>query len=170
MDIKWKDGKGNILNANKKGIKYLDAESNNKVEISKDEIKVVEIEDRLMNIYRDFNNDLIISVVIPKDKKKAAKRIYNEFDKTGKLLKGNTGTFLLDLILESSMVLGNPLVGGVLILFVGGLVLNIALYVIKNMLGEAAIILIRYLILAWIIYTLIQFILTLIKRKRLKEN
>ena len=66
MDIRWKDGEGNILNANEEKIIYLDADTDTKTVLRKEEVKKITIEDGLMNIFRDFENDLVLTIVIPK--------------------------------------------------------------------------------------------------------
>ena len=102
----WKDGEGNILNADSKCIKYLEAKDNVKTVLQKEEVKKITIEDGMMNVFRDFEDDLAVTIVIPKGQNRAAVRIYNEYDKTGKMLKRKSGSFLLDLYLESSIATG----------------------------------------------------------------
>ena len=71
MDIKWKDGEGNILNADSKCIKYLEAKDNVKTVLQKEEVKKITIEDGMMNVFRDFEDDLAVTIVIPKGQNRA---------------------------------------------------------------------------------------------------
>lgn len=163
MDVKWKDGEGNILNADDMKIKYLSA-NGEKYIISKDKIKKITIEDGLLNIFKDFDNDLELTVVIPKKNKRDAVKIFNEYDKTGKMLKRKTGNFLIDLILESSV--SNPIYGlsGII------LVLLILIRFVEAVFGEIALSVIRIAIISYVAYLIISYIFLRVKRKKLKEN
>lgn len=170
MDIRWEDGKGNILNANKEKIIYLDVDTNIKTKLTKEEVKKITIEDGLMNIFKDFENDLALTIVIPKKNKRDAVRIYNEYDKTGTILKGKSNNILLDLILESSMVVGNPFFGLTAIVFTAS-ILFLALTRILNLIfGDTGIIIARILIFGYIAYIAMSYILLRINRKRIKEK
>lgn len=165
MDVKWKDGKGNVLNANKDRIIYLYSDNKVKTIIRNDEIKKITLIDGLMHIFGDFEDDLILTIIIPKKHSRNATKIYNEYDKTGEMLKGKTGNFLLDLILESSVILGNPLIG---ITATIGIFL-ILLRVLEYFIGDIVLILARVLIIGYLIFSVMTYALVRIKRKKLKE-
>lgn len=171
MDIKWKDGNGNILNANKERIIYLDAETNIKTTLRKEDIKKITIEDGLLNIFKDLENDLVLTIVIPKKNKRSAVKIFNEYDRTGKIIKGKSNNFLLDLILESSVVTGNPFTGVlvmlVTIIFLFALIVTLPMYIFGEDLG---LLVSRILIIGAVVYTILSYIILRIKRKRLKED
>lgn len=169
MDIRWKDGKGNILNANKEKIKYLTSE-NEKTTLSKEEVKKITIEDGLMNIFTDFKNELALTIVIPKKNKRDAVRIFNEYDKTGKMLKRKTGNFFIDLILDSSVVTFNPFTGIIIIITLAIALLLLFVTIPMSIFGmDLGLIVSRVLIIGALAYTIITRILIRIKRKRLKE-
>jgi hypothetical protein len=170
MDIRWKDGNGNILNANNERIIYYEAETDNKIKITKEETKKITIEDGLMNIFRDFESDLVITIIIPKKSKKDAVKIFNDYDKTGKMFKGNTNNFLLDLILESSVIIGNPFAGVVAFGFIILISINLLLYFAKYMFGEVGIDIVRIMLFGYLIYSVISYVSLRIKRKHLKED
>lgn len=169
MDIKWKDGEGNFLNADNEKIKYLTSD-NIKTVIKKEEVKKITIEDGLMNFFIDFDNDLELTIVIPKGSKRDAVKIFNEYDKTGRLLKRNSGNFLVDLILDSSVVTFNPFTG-ILVIFTAIVCLFAILVTLPmGIFGEDLGILIsRILIIGAIAYTIISHIWLRVKRKGLKE-
>lgn len=170
MDIKWKDGEGNILNANDKNIKYLSASDNVKTSLNKEEVKKITIEEGLMNFFKDFENDLELTIVIPKGSKRDAVKIFNEYDRTGRLLKRNSGNFFVDLILDSSVVTFNPFIG-ILVIFTAIMCLFAILVTLPmGIFGEDLGLLIsRILIISAIAYAIISNIWLRIKRKRLKE-
>ena len=170
MDIKWKDGNGNILNANKNRIIYLDANTNIKTTIKKEEVKKITIEDGMMNIFKDFENDLELTIVIPKGSKRNAVKIFNEYDKTGTILKGKSNNFLIDLILESSVITGHPLTGIVAILFIVSIILLIATLIIYKIFGEAGMFVLRVIIFGYPIYAVMSYIYLRIKRKKIMER
>lgn len=165
MDIKWKDGKGSILNANKDKLIYLDVDTNVKTTIKREEVKKITIDDGLMNVFKDFKNNLALTIVVPKKSRRNAVKIFNEYDKTGTMLKRESSNFLLDLILESSVILGSPFLGIGVILFV----ILILFSVVVLLFGEIGLILARVLIFGYPIYLIISHILLRIKRKKLKE-
>lgn len=169
MDIKWIDGEGNVLNADNEKIKYLTSD-NIKTVIKKEEVKKITIEDGMMNVFKDFENDLELTVVIPKGNKRNAKKIFNEYDRTGRLLKRNSGNFFVDLILDSSVVTFNPFTG-ILVIFTAIICLfTILVSVPIFILGEDLGLLVsRILIIGAIVYTIISYIWLRIKRKSLKE-
>lgn len=162
MDIRWKDENGNILNANKERLIYFDAETNEKIKLKKEEIKKIIIEDGLMHIFKDFENDLALSILIPKKNKRDAVKIFNEYDKTGTILKSGSGDFLLNLILESSLIMGNPFFGIIVILFA----VAIFIIILSVALGEIGVIIARVLIIGLLIYYVLSYILLRIKRKK----
>lgn len=170
MDIRWKDGAGNILNANKERILYYETETDTKIKLTNEEIKKITIEDGLMNIFRDFENDLVLTIVIPKGHNRKAKKIFNEYDKTGRLLKRNSGNFFIDLILDSSVITYNPFTGILIILFLivalFAIIVNLPIFLLGEKLG---LLVSRILIISSIIYPVLSHILLRIKRKRLKE-
>lgn len=166
MDIRWKDENGNILNANKERLIYFDAETNEKIKLKKEEIKKIIIEDGLMHIFKDFENDLVLSIIIPKKNKRDAVKIFNEYDKTGTILKSGAGDFLLNLILESSLIMGNPFFGIIVILFA----VAIFIIILSVALGEIGVIIARVLIIGLLIYYVLSYILLRIKRKRRMEK
>lgn len=170
MDIRWKDENGNILNANNERLIYLDAETNEKIKFKKEDVKKIVIEDGLMHIFKDFENDLVLSIIIPKKNKRDAVKIFNEYDKTGTILKSGAGDFLLnfilDLIFESSLTTGNPFFGIMLILFI----VAIFIAILSIALGEIGAIIARVLIIGLPIYFVLSFILLRIKRKRRMEK
>ena len=170
MDIRWKDEEGNILNANNKNIKYLSAKDNTKTILKKEEVKKITVEDGLMNIFKDFENDLALTIVIPKRNKKDAVKIFNEYDKTGTMLKGKSSDFLLDLILESSVILGNPFLGIAVIIFIALILFAILTYILSIIFGDAGIIIVRFLVIGYPIYLVISYILLRIKRRKIKEK
>ena len=170
MDVRWKDDNGSILNANKDKIIYFDASTNTKTTIKKEEIKKIIIEDGLMNIFKDFENDLVLIIVIPKKNKRDAVKIFNEHDKTGQLIKRNSGTFFLDLILDSSVITHNPFTGILLILGGGVVLFALIVALLSSILGEeAGLFVSRILIVGAIVYAILSRILLRIKRRRLKE-
>lgn len=169
MDIKWKDGEGNILNANSEKIIYLNAKDNKKITIQKDKIKKITIEDRLMNVFKDFQNELIISIVIPKKNKRDAVKIFNEFDKTGEMLKGKSSHFLLNLILDSSFILGNPFIGIGATIFIGTILFLFITDIMGPIVQEVFLTLVRAILFGYPAYLLLSYIRTKIKRKRIKE-
>lgn len=168
MDIRWKDGEGNILNANKNRIIYLESSVNTKTIIKNEEVKKITIEDGLMNIFRDFENDLIITIVIPKKNTRNAVKIFNEYDKTGIMLKRKSGNIMLDLILESSVITGNPLTGILAFLFIALVVFSLLLKLLGIVFGEYGHMVARFLIAGSLIYVLISYIALRIKRKSKK--
>lgn len=170
MDIKWKDLEGNILNAEKERIIYLDVKNNVKTVIKNEEVKKIVIENGLMHIFKDFEDDLALSIVIPKKNKKDANKIFNYYDKTGKILKGNTGNFLIDLILESSLATGHPLTGVVAIFFLFSFSLLIVVSLLDKLLGNVGVIIARILIIGYPMYLIGLRIQTRITRKKLKES
>ena len=169
MDVKWKDGEGNILNADNEKIKYLDVKDNLKTVLKKEEVKKITIEDGLMNIFKDFDNDLEITIVIPKGSNRDAVRIFNEYDKTGTMLKGKSGDFLVDLILESSMV-GNPFLGITAFLFIFAVLLGISIRFATFMFGDIGITIVRIIFFGYPVYVLLSYILLRIKRKTIMEK
>lgn len=164
MDIKWKDGNGNILNADSDRIIYYEKETDNQIKITKDEVKKITIEDGLMNIFRDFKSDLALTIIIPKKNNKGAIKIFNNYDKTGKSLKGKSNNFLLNLVLESSV--SNPIFGLSGVAFV----LSVLIIFIRVRFGQIALDIMQILIIIYIIYSIALYILTKIKRKNLKES
>lgn len=170
MDIKWKDGQGNIINANKKRLIYLNVSNNVKTVLLKEEVKKIAIEDGLMNIFKDFENDLELTIVIPKGRSKDATRIFNEYDKTGAMLKGKSNNFLLDLIFESSMVAGNPFFGLSTIIFIVAVLLLILTRILSFIFGNVGITIARTLILGCIVYVILSHIFVRINRKRIMEK
>lgn len=167
MDIKWKDGNNNILNANSEVIKYLNSSNDKMIVLKKEEVKKIVIEDRLMNIFKDFENDLVLTIVIPKGKNRVAVKIFNEYDKTGKMLKGKSSNFLLDLILESSMIAGNPLFGITAFIFIGSVLFLVFMRILDKTFGNIGVEIARILILGYPVYLLLSYIFTRIKRKRI---
>lgn len=170
MDIKWKDGEGNILNASNEKIIYLNAKENKKTTIEKDEIKKITIEDRLMNVFKDFQNELIISIVIPKKHRKDAVKIFNEFDKTGTILKGKSNHTFLNLILESSLAFGTPFLGMGAIVLSALFVYRVIEHFAEPLFGDLWIILIRLIVFGYPVYLVLSYIVTKIKRKNIKET
>jgi hypothetical protein len=169
MDIRWKDGEGNILNANEEKIIYLDADTDTKTVLRKEEVKKITIEDGLMNIFRDFENDLVLTIVIPKGNNKNAVKIFNKYDKTGAMLKGKSSNFLLDLILESSMVAGNPFLGLIAIIFIVAVLLLGLTRILNIIFGDFGITIARILVFGSLAYVVIGNILVRINRKRIME-
>lgn len=169
MDVRWKDGAGNILNANNERIIYYESETDNKIKITKEETKKITIEDGLMNIFRDFESDLALTIIIPKKSKRDAVKIFNEYDKTGKMLKGKSSNLLLDLILESSVILGNPFLGLSLFLLIGSIIFLLLVYVLDFTFGDFGVAIVRVLSFGYIIYSVASYFLIRIKRKKLKE-
>lgn len=166
MDIKWKDENGNILNANNERLIYLDANTNEKTKLRKEEIKKIVIEDGLMHIFKDFENDLVLTIVIPKKNQRDAVKIFNEYDKTGAILKGKSGDVLLDLILESSLVLGNPFIGIIAVLFIVAIFIGI----LNVVFGEIGVIIARVLLVGLPTYLVLSHIFLRIKRKNRMEK
>jgi len=166
VNIMWKDENGNIINANNERLIYFDAGTNEKIKLKKEEIKKIVIEDGLMHIFKDFENDLVLSIVIPKRNKRDAVKIFNEYDKTGTILKNGAGDFLLNFILESSLIMGNPFFGIIVILFA----IAIFIIILSVALGEIGAIIARVLIIGLPIYFVLSFILLRIKRKRRMEK
>lgn len=163
MDVKWKDGEGNILNANNERIIYYGVETDSKTKLTKEEVKKITIEDGLMNIFKDFENDLVLTIVIPKKSKRNAVRIFNEYDKTGEVIKGKSNNFLLNLILESSI--SNPIFGLSGIAFA----LLVLVRFIQVAISEVVVDVIKIIVIGYIAYSIILYVLTKIKRKKLKE-
>lgn len=170
MDIRWKDSNGNILNANKERLIYFEVDDDIKTVLKGEEIKKITIEDGMMHIFRDFENNLVLTIVIPKSSKKKAIKIFNEYDKTGRSLKGKSSNFLLDLILESSVIIGNPFAGIVAIGFIILIPLNLLLYFVRDIFGELGLGVVRVIVIGYLVYSVISYILLRIKRKKLKEN
>lgn len=169
MDIKWRDGEGNILNANKERVIYLDVDTDMKTTLRKEEIRKITIDDGLMNIFKDFDNDLALTIVIPKKNKRNAVKIFNEYDKTGRILKGKSNNFLIDLILESSVITGNPLTGLGAILFI--FIVGFGIFTwFATLFGDVGLIVARIIIVGIPIYSIATYILLKIKRKNLKEQ
>lgn len=169
MDVKWKDGEGNILNADNEKIKYLDVKDNLKTILKKEEVKKITIEDGMMNIFKDLDNDLELTIVIPKGSNRDAVKIFNEYDRTGTMLKGNSGDFLLDLILESSL-LGNPFLGIIAILFIFAVLLNLSIRLAIFMFGDIGLNIVRVIFFGYPVYVLISYILLRVKRKKIMEK
>lgn len=170
MDIKWKDGEGNILNANKERVIYLDADTDIKTVLRKEEIKKITIEDGLMNIFKDFENDLALTIVIPKRNKRDAVRIFNEYDKTGTMLKLKSSNFLSDLILESSMVAGNPFLGLSVIIVIVAILFLVLIKILNIAFGDFGTDIARVLIFGFLAYIVISHIMVRINRKRIMEE
>lgn len=170
MDIRWKDGAGNILNANNEKLKYLTC-GNEKTILKKDEIKKITIEDGLMNVFKDFHNDLAVSIVIPKGHKRDAVKIFNQYDKTGTILKRNSGNFFVDLILDSSIVTFNPFTGIAVILaaiiFLFAILITLPVSIFGD---EIGLLMSRVSIIGAIGYIITSYALLRFKRKKLKEN
>lgn len=118
-----------------------------------------------MNIFKDFENDLVLTIIIPKGSNRDAVKIFNEYDKTGTMLKGKSSDFLLDLILESCIILGNPFIG------IGAVLFVVAVFVglLNLILGDIGVVIARILILGLPIYMLFSHIFLKIKRKRVME-
>lgn len=173
MDIKWKDGKGNILNANKERIIYLDAETNIKTTLRKEDIKKITIEDGLLNIFKDFKNDLVLTIVIPKKNKRNAVKIFNEYDKTGRMYKKGTGNILLDIFLDAfvdfSLALINPIAAFLTIPLVLLLIFGIAKIIMESLFGDIGTYIAYIILFGYPIYIIARYILLKIKRKKLKE-
>lgn len=169
MNIKWKDDHGNIFNADDSSIRYLD--DGKKTQIKKEDVKKVNIHEGIISIYTDVDSsDAEIISIIPKGKERDAKKVYNNYDRTGKMLKGQSGNFLLDLILDSSLIMGNPL-GGILAFVTGGSLAIIFLSkIFTAVFGNVGIEILRIILFGYIGYVAISYIFTFIKRKRLKEN
>ena len=170
MNIMWKDENGNIINANNERLIYFDAGTNEKIKLKKEEIKKIVIEDGLMHIFKDFENDLVLSIVIPKRNKRDAVKIFNEYDKTGTILKNGAGDFLLnfilDLIFESSLTTGNPLFGITLIL----ITVAVFIIILSVVFGEIGAIIARVLIIGIPVYLILSFVILRIKRNRRMEK
>ena len=168
MDIKWKDDNGNIFNANNKSIKYLSSDGT-KVILKKEEVKKVTLEEGILCVYSDFDGDTDIITVVPKKNNRDAVKVFNEFDKTGKMLKRKSSNFLLDLILDSSLIMSSPF-GGIaaLVIIFLGLFMFVA-GAVKEIFGEVGFLAFRLLLLGYPIYILIKYILLRIKRAKMKE-
>lgn len=173
MDIKWKDGKGNILNANKDRIIYLNAETNAKTIIKNKEVKKVIVIDGMINIFRDFENDLELTIIIPKKHRKNAVRIFNEYDKTGQMYNSGRGNIFteifLDAFIDITLTLTNPIS-----LFLGIPIVSLIIFltvkaVLEGLLGNAGVCLSYFILLSYPVYGIINYILTIIKRRSLKE-
>lgn len=169
MDIKWKDENGNILNANDERIIYLDAKNNIKTMLKKEEIKKITIVDGMMNLFRDFEHDLAITIIIPKKSTRNAVKIYNKYDKTGKMLKKESSHFLLNLIIESSLAFGTPFLGMGAVIFSALFAFNMLGYFMEPILGDIWIILVRLIVFGYPTYILLSYIFTKVKRKQIKE-
>ena len=170
MDVRWKDSNGNILNVNKERLIYFEADEDIKTVLKREEVKKIAIEDGMMHIFRDFENELVITIVIPKKNKRSAVKIFNEYDRTGKTLKGKSNNFLLDLILESSVIIGNPLAGIIAIGFIILIPLNLLMYFIRDIFGNPGLEIVRVIVIGYLVYSVISYIFLRIKRKKLKEN
>lgn len=170
MDVKWKDTKGNILNADNERLIYLEAKKDTKTIVSRDDIKKITIEDGLMHIFKDFEDDLVLSIVIPRKSKKGANKIFNHYDRTGRMLKGNTGNFLIDLILESSIATGHPLTGIIFIFFTLSFSILIVVNLLDRILGEVGIVISRILTIGYPLYLIASRVHIRIMRKKLKES
>lgn len=170
MDVRWKDENGSILNVNSEKFKYLDARENSKTILKKEEIKKITIEDGLMNIFKDFENDLVLTIIIPKGSNRDAVKIFNEYDKTGIILKGKSGDFLLDLLLESSIATGNPFLGITAILFIFVILLSLFIRFATILFGNIGLNIVRVIFFGYPLYILLSYIFLRIKRKKLKEN
>lgn len=169
MDIKWKDENGNILNVNDQRLIYLDAKSNIKIIFKKEDIKKITIVDGMMNLFRDFEHDLAITIIIPRKRTRDAVKIYNKYDKTGEMLKKESSHFLLNLILESSLAFGTPFLGMGAIIFSTLFVFRVVGYFIEPILGDIWIMFIRLVVFGYPIYLLLSYIFTKIKRRQIKE-
>lgn len=170
MDVRWKDGKDNILNANKEKIIYFDSETGTKTILSKDEVKKIIIEEGLMNIFKDFEHDLALTIVIPDKNKRDAVKIFNEFDKTGNMLKRKSNNFFMDLIFESSLILGNPFLGITALLFIAAIILNILTYLTLWLFGDIGLLALRIVFFGYPIYAIISYIHLRVKRKKMMEK
>ena len=174
MDIKWKDGNGNILNANKERIIYLDAQLDLKTVVRKEEVKKITMEDGMMNLFRDFENDLIMTIVIPKKQKRSGAKIFNEYDKTGTILKRQSrdllADFLLDLIFESTITSFNPLLGIAVIVSIALIILFVITAILVSVFGDIGFTMAKFMVAGYPLYALISYILMRIKRKRIKER
>lgn len=169
MDIKWKDGEGNILNADNKCIKYLDIKDNTKTVLKKEEIKKIVLEDGMMHIFRDFQDDLIITIIIPNGMNRKAVKIFNEFDRTGKMLKRKSNNFFLDLYLESSVATGQPLLGIAVLLLICSLMIFGLFWILNKIFGDVGYIIARILIIGYIAYSIVSYIVLRIKRRIRKQ-
>lgn len=171
MDIRWKDLAGNIINADSKSIKYYDAKDDVKTVLNKEEVMKIIMEDGLMHFFRDFeDNDLALTIVIPRKQNRAAVKIFNAYDKTGKMLKRKTGNFFLDLILESCVILYNPILGIVAILCIASLLLLGLIMLIDEVFGDFGIAVVRILIIGYLAYIFLSYIYVRINRKIIAKD
>lgn len=174
MNIAWKDGEGNILNANREKIIYMDVSKDKKTIIKKEEIKKITIDDGLMNIFKDFKNDLVLTIVIPKGSKKDAVKIFNEYDKTGDMYNKGTGNILTDVFLNVFLDLSLSLINPIAVMLAVPLILlimfNITKLIAENLFGNIGTYIAYITLLGYPTYLIIQYIHLRIKRKNLKEN
>ena len=173
MDIRWKDGKGNIINANKERIIYLNASTDTKTILRNEEVKKITIEDGMMNIFKDFENDLVLTIVIPKGNNRNAVKIFNEYDKTGTMYKKGAGNILLDVFLDTfvdfSLALINPIATLFILLLTLILMFGITKLIFENLFGDAGTYIAYALLLCYPLYSIVRYALIRIKRKKLKE-
>lgn len=124
-----------------------------------------------MHIFTDFKNDLAISIVIPRKNKRDAVKIFNEYDKTGTMLKKKSNNLFIDLVLESSITTGNPTFG--IVAFI--ISVAILLLIVDNVLGlifgnEVGNMILRLTIFGYLAFVVMSNIYVRIKRKRIMEN
>lgn len=169
MDIKWKDENGNIFNADDNSIRYL--EDGEKTTVKKNEVKKVTFDEGLLCFFTDFSSlDPKLIVAVPKKRTRDGVKIFNNYDKTGEMLKKKSSNFILNLILDSSMIMGNPLGGIAVFIGIFSLLLIILTGVLKSAFGDTGLIIARIIVLVYPVYTIISYIFIFVKRKKLKEN
>lgn len=173
MDVKWKDGEGNILNANNERIIYYGVETDSKTKLTKEEVKKITIEDGLMNIFKDFENELALTIVIPKKSKRNAVRIFNEYDKTGEMYKKGTGNILLDVFLNVFVEFSLNMINPISVLFTVPLILLLVFGVIRiameSILGSVGTYIAYIALFGYPVYMIVRYVLLRIKRKKIKE-
>lgn len=163
MDIKWKDEYNRIINANndKLKIKNKSGEINN---YPKENVYRIEMNDRIMSIY-DLNDKYLDEISIPANKFNEAVKIFNDYDKTGRIFKKTPESGKMSFF-ETFATAGNP-VGNfwilITLLFISYFIIRVTLY---NLFGKCSFLVLILIIALPIIYKL----LIRLKRNRLRKD
>lgn len=161
MDIKWKDIEGNIINADIEKIKIK--KSDLMQTYLKSDIHRIEINDHMLMLY-DSKDNLLNEITIPAKKLKEAVKIFNAYDKTGRMFKitKKSGDFTF---FETLVTSGDPI--GNVVGFVILVVILCVLYsvIIRAIFGKLA----PYVAIGLLCSPFVAKFITYVKRQKLKE-
>lgn len=163
MDIKWKDEYNRIINANDSYIKIKN-KSGLINTYSKEDIYRIELSDGILFLH-DLNDKYLDEISIPANKFNEAVKIFNDYDKTGRIFKKTQDSGKMSFF-ETFTTAGDP-VGNfwilITLLFISYFIIRVTLY---NLFGKYSFLVLILIIALPIIYKL----LIRLKRNRLRKD